>query len=162
MCSKETSVSFKMVRWHGFQKMANFDFQHLILKPVLIKNYGSIFSQNVQFLLLVLFKEVNAKKRLFSKHRSKFCRLAIIPFQHISKNPLEHFTFRQKSIGFCIPERETPQPVLPQGVMQEVVTLLIPFIRAGQEGLSASMANMSSWFIIMGVSKRGLDISKGW
>ena len=25
-------------------------------------------------------------------------------------NNLEHFTFRQKSIGFCIPERETPQP----------------------------------------------------
>ena len=34
-------------------------------------------------------------------------------FQNISKNPLEHFTFRKKFIGFCIPEHETTQLVLP-------------------------------------------------
>jgi hypothetical protein len=38
---------------------------------------------------------------------------AIIPFQNILTNPLEHFTFGQKSIEFCIPERETSQPVFP-------------------------------------------------
>ena len=36
-----------------------------------------------------------------------------IPFQNICKSPSEHFTFRQKSISFCIPEPETLQPVLP-------------------------------------------------
>ena len=46
------------------------------------------------------------------KNWPKLCRLAIIPFQNISKNPLEHITFRQKSVGFCILEGETPQPVL--------------------------------------------------
>ena len=40
-------------------------------------------------------------------------RLAINPFQNISKNLLEHYTYKQTSIGFCIPESETPQPVLP-------------------------------------------------
>ena len=38
---------------------------------------------------------------------------AIIPYNNLSKNSLEPFTFRQKSIGFYNPDSETPQPVLP-------------------------------------------------
>ena len=33
-------------------------------------------------------------------------------FQNISKNPLKHFTFRQKFIRICIPELKKPQPVI--------------------------------------------------
>ena len=51
------------------------------------------------------------KKTLFSDAVfSEGFGLVIIPFQNISKNPLEYVTFRQKSFGFCILERETPQP----------------------------------------------------
>ena len=34
---------------------------------------------------------------------TKLARLAIIPIQKISKNPLRHFISRQRSIEFCIP-----------------------------------------------------------
>ena len=52
-------------------------------------------------LIIGTFHTSNVSKCLFSKNWRKFCWLAIIPFQNILKKE------------FCIPEFETPQPVLP-------------------------------------------------
>ena len=69
--------------------MTNFDFKHFL---------------SFQYKLCL--------KKSFCKiaYWPKFCRLGIIPFQNISKYPLKHFTLR--SPVFCIPEHETPQPVI--------------------------------------------------
>ena len=49
-------------------------------------------------------------KKVYSVKMSP--NFVIIPFQKMQKNPLKHFTFRQKSIGFCFPLCEIPQPLL--------------------------------------------------
>ena len=56
-----------------------------------------------------MFKKVYT----FFKNWPKFCRLAIIPFQKITKNPMKCLSLRQKSINFCTPDCDNPQPVLP-------------------------------------------------
>jgi hypothetical protein len=76
-----------------FKKKPNFDFQHLILK-YFSKKHTLIF-------IIGTFCISRVSKSSFCKNRPKFCRLANIPFQNISKNPKERFTFRQKSDGFC-------------------------------------------------------------
>ena len=95
-------------------------------------------------------------KSLFLKIGPKFCRLANIPFQNISKNPKEHSTFRQKSNGFCNLERETPQPVLPQWTYSRSRTL--PPSPRVDLGLSSGVSGVSSGVSSIG---RGKGVTKG-
>ena len=65
----------------------------------------------------VLFSSKMAYQILISSITTsalKYGRLLFLSIIHqsISKYIKESFTFRLKSVGFCIPERETPQPVL--------------------------------------------------
>ena len=110
-----------MIAWYF--KMPNFDFKHLILnyfstkhilreKDVyfcvsrLFTGIKNSFTKSTIFIMyvFVLFTYLtHVQNSLFCKYWPKSCRLTIILFQPISKNPLKHSTFRQNSFRFCIP-----------------------------------------------------------
>jgi hypothetical protein len=70
------------------------------------KKFRVDFSTKSTIFNIGTFHISHIKKRLF-------CILAIFPFPNIPKNLLENFTLSKGLLEFCIPERETPQPVLP-------------------------------------------------
>ena len=78
-----------------FKKVLHFPFD--FEKHALISLWLDFLSLKVQLLSLLLFmylSHVLVKKSIF---------------KNVSMKPVEHFTLRQKSVGFCIPECETPQ-----------------------------------------------------
>ena len=83
--------------------------------------FGEIFTL-LTHLFLSYVLPVKSKVKIlqnyvaFSEYKNfkpNFCRLSITPFQKILKFPLKFITCRQKPTYFCIPELETPQPILP-------------------------------------------------
>ena len=68
----------------------------------------------IRIFIIGLFHLTQVWKGLFYKNRPKFCRLAIIPCQKISRSPLKTYPFWHKYFEFCTPKLETPLPVLPQ------------------------------------------------
>ena len=89
------------------QNMGSFDLQGLILKyfsqkHVLIRRSRLIFSHKVQLSLLVLFIfHITHVKKVYS---TRMCpNFVDSPSFHLKRYPLKHFTYRQKSIRFCIP-----------------------------------------------------------
>ena len=65
---------------------------------------------------------MSSLKFLFCKNKPKFCRLAIIPFQKKSNNPLKPHTFMQKSLGLFYPQ-----------AWNSTTGIIIPFKQPAQE-----------------------------
>ena len=99
--SKETLLSFGM-EWLEVL-IFKIWFWNILGKNLSWKELmGTCFHQNNSFHYWC-FLYCSSLKKFICKNRPKFCMLAVIPFQKISKNTLKKFAFSQKSFEFCIP-----------------------------------------------------------